>query len=40
VTVRIHVRGLPVKAASEFAGGRSAAAAATTVSVEPGRSRP
>jgi len=40
VTVRIHVRGLPIEAAGAVVGGRSAAVAATTVTVEPGRSRP
>jgi hypothetical protein len=40
VTVRIHVRGLPIEVAGAFHGGRSAAAAATTVTVAPGRSRP
>lgn len=39
VTVRIHVRGLPIGVTGAFAGG-SAAAAATTVTVVPGRSRP
>jgi hypothetical protein len=39
VTVRVHVRGLPINAAGT-SGTASAAAAATTVTVEPGKRRP
>jgi hypothetical protein len=41
VTVRVHVRGLPISAvAGRHVGAPSAGAAATTVTVEPGRRRP
>jgi hypothetical protein len=40
VTVRVHVRGLPVNAAGPTVGSTSARAAATAVTVEPGRRRP
>jgi hypothetical protein len=40
VTVRVHVRGLPINVAGGAAGKAAAGAAATTITVEPGRKRP